>query len=148
MTSFLSSQVMAAEHCNTVWRIRNAPPEITVKDLLKPDTWAHSAQKFAQYDEVIVVPQGAPYRAHLLVMEAGKNFAKMRLLGVAELNGQTDQAEDTALGDGSPVGVKWNGPRHKFVVYRRSDNEVLKFGFAVKADAEDWARNHANLMAA
>lgn len=143
MAAFLSSQLQAGDYCNTVWRVRDASPATSIEDLLRPETWAHCARSFKQYDEIVVIPQGGPFRAHLIVMEAGPNFAKVRVLGVAMLN-----ATEEALPDEAPVGVKWNGPKHRFVVFRKSDNEVLRPGFAIKAEAEDWARQHVSAMAA
>lgn len=160
MAAFLSSQLQAGDYCNTVWRVRDAAPTTTIETLLKPETWAHCARTFKQYDEIIVIPQGGPFRAHLIVMEAGQNFAKVRVLGVAMLNATTADyvptsgavAANTELPDplpeDSPVGVKWNGPKHKYVAFRKADNEVLRPGFAIRAEAEDWARQHAAAMAA
>lgn len=153
MTAFLSAQLKAGDYVNTLWRVCNAAPETSVDDLLRPEAWAHTARMLKAHDEIVVVPQGAPYRAHLLVMEAGKNFAKMRLLSVVSLNDETLLHEDApaaapSLPEDAPLFVKWNGPADKFAVVRRSDGEKLNTGFAVKAEAESWASQHLAAMSA
>jgi len=148
MAAFLSSQLQAGDYCNTVWRIREAPADTAVETLLKPETWSHCARSFKPYDEVIVIPQGGPYRAHLIVMDAGANFAKMRLLGVTLLNaGAAEPESEAALPDDAPVEVSWKGPKLKYAVTRKADGERLRTGFAIKAEAEAWARTHLLAMA-
>lgn len=151
--SYQPTRPFLAAEVNNTWRFPDFPPETTIADLLKPETWAHCAGRYLkQYDEVIVIPQGGPFRAHLIIMEAGKNFAKMRLLDVKLLNAteapEAVEAPATeSLPDGAPVFVKWNGPKDKFTVFRTSDKEKLRPGFAIKADADAWARTHLLAMA-
>lgn len=154
MKAFLPGQIVSGDFINTVHRIRDAASDTPVQELLKPETWAHHSGKLKPFDEIIVVPQGAPYRAHLFVVDAGKGFAKVRLLDVKLINAAPAEVEAPdevepadPLGDSDPVSVKWNGPNDKFTVFRRADNEKLRVGFAVKDDALAWARVHMKAMA-
>lgn len=141
------------EHINSTWRFTQFGVETTIEELLNPETWAHVSAKFLQGDEIIVVPQGMPYRAHLIVVEAAKNYAKVRLIGVALLNAapaaepipEIAAAEDTGNG---PMFVRWNPGAKLYSVYRTSDKEKIHDGFAIKADAEAWAERHTLAMAA
>ncbi len=156
MPKFRSNQLMQTEQCNNLWRVKGAPADTSVESLLQSETWAHCSFKFAPYDEIVVVPEGGPYRAHLIVMDAGKNFAKLRLLGVILLNETSDatlrvpvpDALPEALPADAPVEVKWNGPTDKYTVLRKGDGEKLKTGIAVKAEAIAWAMKHIASMAA
>jgi hypothetical protein len=142
-----------AVEVSNLWRFPDFPPETTVADLLNSDTWVHCAERYLKpYDEVIVIPQGGTFRAHLIVMDAGKGFAKMRLLDAVALNGElggevavADAPE--ALSDDAPVKVEWKGPQLKYTVIRKKDGEKLRSGFAVKAEATGWAVNHIHAMA-
>jgi hypothetical protein len=134
-----------AEHVRNVWQFKDEfAVDTTIDCLLDPETWAHCAAHFSQGDEIIVVPQGMPYRAHLIVVDAGKVHAKVRLIGVALLNAP---AEEAPAEDG-PMYVKWNLGVRKYSIYRRSDNEKVHDGFAIKAEAEEWAVKHALALAA
>lgn len=156
MTPFLTSQLKSQEYSRTVWDIKDAPADTSVESLLKPETWRLAAAKLTIYDEIIVIPQGGPYRAHLIVMDKGKAFAKVRLLGVTLLNATANEYPEvpveviavSELPDDAPVLVKWNGPKDKFTVLRRSDNEKLRTGFAIKTEATAWAHQHITAMAA
>lgn len=155
MTAFLGSRLVEASYGNTTWRITDVPPETNVATLLIPEIWAHCAKKLKQYDEVIVIPQGGPFRAHLIVMDRGDNFAKMRLLGVTLLNAAESEVEAPApeaakpsLPDDAPVFVKWNGPKDRFTVFRVSDRSKIRTGFAIRAEGEEWALGHIEAMAA
>lgn len=135
-----------ADHVRNVWQFNEFAVDTAVEDLLDPETWAHCAASFAQGDEIVVVPQGMPWRAHLIVVDASKLHAKVRLIGAVPLNANIEAiSEDDEEG---PLFVRWNPGAKKYSVYRRSDKEKVHDGFAIKAEAEDWARNHALAMAA
>lgn len=135
-----------AEHVRNVWQFKEEfAVDTPIEDLLDPETWAHCATSFAQGDEIVVVPQGMPYRAHLIVVDAGKTHAKVRLIGAVPLNALPEAGEPSGE---CPMVVRWNPGAKKYSVYRRSDNEKVHDGFAIKVEAEEWARNHALALAA
>jgi hypothetical protein len=148
MIAFLSNQLVEPGFGDSrVWDLKNAPADTTIDFLLKPETWAHHSGKLKTGDEIIVKPLGLPYRAHLIVMEAGKTFAKLRILTVTPLNDSMG-ATAAELPANAPVEVKWNGPKDKYTVFRKSDSSKLQPGFAIKAEAVAWAIDHATAMAA
>ena len=148
MSAFLSNQLVEPGYGDSrTWNIRNAPAEMTIEELLRPDTWAHAARKLKVYDEIIIIPQGGPYRAHLIVMDKGDNYAKLRLISVALLNAADVEDTPSTLDADAPVSVEWKGPALKYSVIRKGDNERLRTGFAIKAEAESWAAKHVAVMA-
>ncbi len=153
--AFRDAHLKQGEYANTTWRIIDAPPELAVDDLLRPESWAHIAYKLRQHDEIIIVPQGAPYRAHLIVLDAGKNSARVRLLDVTLLNATTADAAvpevaplPDPLPDDAPLLVKYESPATRYCVFRKSDKAKLSGGHAEKAEALAWARDHMAAMAA
>ena len=154
-------------YSRTTWEFVDFPPDTTVQDLLDPAMWCHvSKQWFRLLDEIIVIPQSAPFRAHFIVLDKGDTFAKLKLLDVTPLNdgGNVDisvQAGGITYVDmtdltgipvlelpaNAPISVEWKGPHLKYSVIRNKDNERLKTGFAIKAEAEKWAAEHLLAMA-
>lgn len=147
------TRAVESTYTRTTWDFNEFPPETTVADLLDTDMWCHVAKQYLKpLDEILVIPQGAPFRAHFIVLDRGDTFAKLRLLNVTLLNGE--EAGETAavievahLPDKAPVSVEWKGPALKYSVIRKLDNERLKTGFAIKAEAEKWAAEHLVAMA-
>lgn len=144
---------LEASYARTIWEFKEFPPETTVQDLLDPAMWCHVAKQWLKpLDEIIVIPQGASFRAHFIVMDKGDTFAKIRLLNVNLLNAE-EAGEEAAvtevvhLPEDAPVSVEWKGPVLKYSVVRSSDQERLKTGFAIKAEAEKWAAEHLLAMA-
>jgi hypothetical protein len=160
--SFREAHLLQGEFAEIRWSIVGAPDDLPLAALLEPETWAHISAKFnqkpGQYDEIIVKPLGLPYRAHLVVLEGGKNFAKVRLLDVTRINMEAGAFEAAKAALETPAGaelpadaplfVKFESPATRYCVFRRSDRERLRAGFAVKEEANDWARQHALSMAA
>lgn len=144
---------LEASYARTTWEFKEFPPETTVQDLLDPAMWCHVArQHLKPLDEIIIIPQGAPFRAHFIVMDKGDTFAKIKLLDVKLLNAEeageeADVNEVVHLPEDAPVSVEWKGPVLKYSVIRNTDQERLKTGFAIKAEAEKWAAEHLLAMA-
>lgn len=133
-------RLFAIEQAIHHWVWKDAPANLTIEALLTDSIWAHVVQQLMPGAHVTVQPEGLPWEAELIVLGVGTGFAKVKLLHQHMLN------EPGELPAG--IVVKWNGPTHKYVVQREGDSEILKFGFAMTADAEEWARKHVRAMAA
>ena len=133
----LPARLQAADH----YRARyGAIADIgtTMEDLERPEYWAHVAGKLKPLDTIDVFPEDSAWFAELLVISTGTGFAKVKLLRHVSL-----EDDDVGEGDGSGITeVKWRGPHRKHCVVRLSDDEVLRDGFSVKAEAQDWAREY------
>ena len=119
-------------------------PGQTVDDALKPEFWANVARQVKQFDRIALLPEDGGFYAELIVLGSGTGWAKVKLLFEIELGDECAEEEQEA----STVFVKWRGPGAKFSAIRKSDNTVLKDGFADKADAEAFARNYQRTIAA
>lgn len=133
-------QLFAIEQKITHWIWDKAPPNITLDDLLDPATWQHVQSKLLPGFHITVQPEGLPWEAELVVLDSGIGYAKVRLLRQTMLN---EPGEVPAT-----VYVRWNGPTHKYTIFRKADDVVLNHGHTAIADAEDWARRHVTAMAA
>jgi hypothetical protein len=141
------TRLISIEQAISTWAWRDAPADLTRDDLMKPDTWAHVTRMLVPGSHVVVQPQGLPWEAEVIVLGAGVGFAKVKLIRFTELNEGEQEAENSEpLPDG--LEVIWKGPSMKYAVVRSSDKEVLSKEHTVRADAEQWARNHAKAMAA
>ena len=136
------SRLQRAEHYCIAYAVV-LPGDVSLEDALKPEYWAHVGHMLRQHDTVRFIPEDGSYFAEALVLQAGKGFAKLKLLRHEGLEVEPAPAADIAT-----LEVKWNGPHDKHVVIRKSDDEKLKTGFATKAEAERWMVDHARAMAA
>ena len=116
--------------------VYEAPAELSFDEVLKPSFWAHVASYLHQWDEIVVRPQGAPYMAKLVVVEAGHMFAKVALDRKIPLEVKD---EDIATLNIEQIG-------NKFRVRRGPD--VMKDNFTTKKDAERWLEDYAGKKAA
>lgn len=114
----------------------------TVEDLQRPEFWCHVAGKLRQMDVIEVLAEDSSYFAELMVLKTGTGFAKVLLLRQVTLEGAVQDDED------SPVVVQWKGPHRKHSVIRKTDGAVLKDGFATKGEAETFAREYVQTVAA
>lgn len=106
----------------------------TLEEMLHPGYWAHYAPRLRPGDLIEVYPESKAWYATLLVQWTNRTAANVAPLWVADLT----PATETIGTDPTEFKIKWGGPHHKFRVVRQFDNEVVKFGFLSKEDAEAW----------
>jgi hypothetical protein len=116
------------------------PGDISLEDTLEPSFWshinAHTPPKLRQHDTIRVIPEDGSYFAELIVLQAGKGFAQVKLLRHLELDVSPEVSELRL------VDVVWRGPAVKFAIERKKDGVRLKQGFTSRADAEMEARGY------
>jgi hypothetical protein len=126
-----------AEYTRRVWSM--TPAENTEVDhLLKPEYWSLVAAKLNPTDRIEVVAEDNSWFADLLVISAGGNWAKVKLLRHVPLN---DSEDDANLGS-SQFKVMYGGVKAKHKVVRNADNVVMKDGFPTKAEAIKWMQEY------
>ncbi len=141
MTALTTNRLQLAEHYCTAYAATLLANQ-TLDDALQPGFWAHVATKLRQHDTIRIIPEEGDFYALLIVMSAGRTFAKVKLLQHIPLD--DDGAEDADLP--SELSVKWKGPHLKYAVIRNADHSILKDSFVVKTEAEQWARDHIAAM--
>lgn len=115
-------------HGYNVWRI--TPEDDTpVEAMSDRHYWAHVANKFRPGDILQVVPEHFEYFAEFMVKEVAPLYAIVSHIHTRDLQRKSDDA---------PKGyeVRWRGPSAKYGVVKGKD--VIKDGFAEKADAVEW----------
>lgn len=108
----------------------------SLDEVLKPEYWAHCADKMRAFDKVEVRAEDESYYAELLVRSAGKNWAVCSVLAQVDL----DQKQVQVPEDAYTVG--WGGPHQKHRVVRKSDNEVVFQGGETADAARAWLKEH------
>lgn len=114
----------------------------TIEDLQRPEFWCHVANKLRQMDMIDILVEDSSYFAELIVLKSGVGFAKVLLLRHVELEAASPEDEDL------PVVAKWKGPLRKHAVIRKTDGMILRDGFATKGEAETFAREYVQTVAA
>lgn len=128
MSRLLSSQISDAEYARRVMVARPAigtPPAA----LLDPTWWAHVAVNFTPGDRIEVLPQDGAYDLDLRVVEAGRNWARVRVLRAWPEDILEAGAISPAANPAEGFIVEWGGPAHKWRVVRASDRAVIAHGY-------------------
>jgi hypothetical protein len=127
--------------------IYQACPEngVSFEDVLQPEFWSHVADKLKPTDRIEVLAEDGSYFAELLVIDAGRLYAKVAVLRFVELASSEVPAD--LAGDLAEFKVEFKGPVLKHVVVRQSDKQYVQEGIARKADAEAWIREHVKALA-
>lgn len=116
------------------------------EDLLKPDYWAHVAQKLRPHTLIKVIPEDGSYWAELLVLSCDRLWAKVFVLRHMDL---TEVAEDPAAlaSRMSEFDILWKGPVKKHVVVRKSDSTIVAEEIQTKGEAKIWLEGHLKTIA-
>jgi len=118
------------------------PHDQSLDDALNPEYWANVAATLRQHDTIRIIPEDGSYFAELLVLDAARGYAKVKVLRHVPLD---EVAEETAAPSGFTV--KFNGPHDRWTVIRDVDKEKLKTGFVEKTGAQRWLDDHLASMA-
>lgn len=137
MTQLAPRNFKSAQSVRNQWQI--TPEHNTPEDaLLDPAYWAHVSAQLRPGDEIVAFPEDRSYWLRLLVVDAGKLFAK-----VIKVQGVSITASQIANVD-LPKGyeIKFRGPK-KWCVLRGTD--VLKEDMD-KSTAELWLKDHVGIQ--
>ncbi|HEX6992380.1 MAG TPA: hypothetical protein VF151_10860 [Gemmatimonadales bacterium] len=130
-----AARLHSAEYQRNVWVVNamqaNQPP-----DLLKPEYWAHVSSKMRAWDRIEVRAYDGTWFAELIVLEAGRSWARVHMLGAIRLT-TTDVARTMADRQGQ-YEISFRGPQGLWSVIRKSDKEVMHEGEATEGGALDW----------
>lgn len=122
-----------AEYKRVQW-FCHAAEGVTPDDILKPEYWAHVAQKLninTGFDRIEVLANDGSWMAELLVLTTGRTAAKVKMLALHDLDGAyADMSNANKTHD-----IKHRGPR-KWSIVRLSDGAVVKENIPTREDAE------------
>ena len=131
-----------SEYERTVW-VCTVEEGVDDKDLLKPDYWAHVANRMRPFDRIEVRADDGSYFAELLVVSVDRNWAKVKGLQYVSL---VDESVGYEPGGSKDYLVKWRGPHRKWSVLRMSDNAILKDECQTQAEAQLWLNGHLQVQ--
>lgn len=130
-----------AEHSRQDWVV-NVEAGTTVEDILEPAYWSHIASSMEPFDRIDARMETGEWLLELIVVECGRNWARVHLAKKHELQAVVAEAPPALKHR-----VEWKGPQHKHVVIRLADNEVIQSGFSDKAAAQQWLAQHEQVTA-
>lgn len=122
--------------------VAKVAPGVKFEDVIKPDFWAHVSERLRAWDELHVRCKDGTWMAHLVVLDASRQWARVHVLSGPHNFTNSDvsmsQAEKIAQAD---FDVKFRGPR-KWSVVRKSDNAVLHEDESTEPGAKAWLAGH------
>lgn len=139
MTQLATNRFLSAEFGRNIWVV-TSEVGTPVKAMLDPGFWAHVSVQMAPRDRIEVTCEDNSFFAELLVVDAGKLFAKVAVIREVKLT--NDEKSDLV-----DHVVSWGGNNHKWRVIRKGDRALIKGSFELKQDAELWALSHEKTLA-
>lgn len=109
-------------------------------DLLKPEYWAHFAQKLRLRDRIEVWANDASWIADVVVLGATKNSADVRILRVDYLSNANPAGTDSP--GLKSYQVRYRGIHSQWSVIRVADGAVVHEGDGSEDAAKTWLSNH------
>jgi hypothetical protein len=107
-------------------------------DISDPGYWAHLGAKLRPWDEIMVRANDGLWYARLIVLEAGRNWAKVHVESVTYLT--TAEVAITQADAMSPYEVTYRGPHSKWSVIRKQDRAVVHEGSETMDAAMTWLK--------
>ena len=117
-----------AEHKRNIWHV-SVDASTTLDEIRHKEFWSHIAYKLRPLDQIEVITDDASEWHRLLVVNANKNEAIIRVIDSVKL----DESLTEELKTGYEV--KFAGPVAKHRIIRRSDGQVIEEGIATKEEA-------------
>lgn len=118
--------------------VLDASEGTNVQDLTDPGYWAHLGQRLKPWSEIMVRANDGLWYARLIVLEAGRNWAKVHVERVEYLT--TAEVAITQADSMSPYEIKFRGPHSQWSVIRKSDQAVVHEGDATIDGAVAWLK--------
>ena len=126
-----------AEYAREQWLV-TAHENTTPKDLLEPSYWAHVATKLRPRARIEAWANDGTWLAEYVVLEAGRNWAKLHLLSVHHLT--TADVAQTQADLLSAYEVTFRGGHCLWSVIRKIDREVVHEGEQTMDGAVAWLK--------
>lgn len=143
MVALKEARMREATYWRNEWAI-NPEYGVTVDDMLKPDFWAHVAQKLRPWDKIEARAEDGAYFVEFVVLDAAKTWAKVALVNTPTVFKENVGPSDISIDD--KYIAQWKGPQRKWIVVRKVDKASLKEELATKSDAIRWISEHEKAM--
>lgn len=121
----------------------SVPDNVEFNEVLSPSYWTNNAVMLKIGDHVEVFCENGSYYAELIVRNCDRLSALMGVLV------HVDFTESAVLDEIDPeFEIGFAGPSHMWRVVRKSDKEVVKFGFQSREEAAVWLPSYVKALAA
>lgn len=131
------SRMALAEHWRQDWCV-NAEIGTTADDITSSGYFAHMAEQLKPYDHIEVRSEDGTWMANLIVVNAERNWAHVKLVSYIEL---TDESNAVEAASKKNI-VQFKGPHHKWSVIRVADGDKIKTGCASRDEATVWMNEY------
>lgn len=130
------SRFVETQHANNRYSV-TVEEGVSLDDIADDAFFANVAPKLRPYDHIEVRADGGAFYAELLVINAGKTWAKTTLLLKKEL-----QSKEEVVANFEGYDIVYKGPHKKFCVIRKKDSEMVHEGSDDKGAAMKWLTDH------
>lgn len=138
--AIFQNQFREASYFRNVW-CATVEHGVEPEDLFAPEFWAHVAGNLKPGDRIEVMPDSREWYAELMVMDAGKLYARVKPMRLVMFT----EAAKTSDADFSVV---WKGPAAKWCVVRTADSAIMYRDMSSKDAAEAKLAEHKQPKAA
>lgn len=138
--TLVEARIGLVEHRRQDW-VAIADESHTLDDVMDPMYWAHVSGRFQQYDRIEVRQESGEWIVDLILVEVGRNYARVIVAAKHDLRGLESLAPAAAV----KHKVERKGDHKKWCVIRIADNALIQEGMLTKAQAEEWLANHERL---
>jgi hypothetical protein len=136
----VEARMKSAEYARQDFVI-DADEGTTREDILRTDYWAHVSPMFKPFDHLDVREESGAWVAQLLVVDSGRNWAKVHVMQFHDLHATAAIATPA-----DRYKIEWKGTHHKYSVIRLNDNAVVQNGFGTKDEAAVWLKGHETIV--
>lgn len=123
-----------AQHERVVWHV-TVPHGTKMEDVLEPYYWAHVSQRLnvaKPFDRIELIWEDCSRYAELLVVDAGRQYAKVLVIKDVELGKTEKVAEEIA---DLEYEVKYVSPTVRWAVIRKADGHRVRENIKTQAEA-------------
>lgn len=130
MVSLHASRFASFEYKNKIFKV-DIPSGVTPDQLLEPAYWMHVSRTLQTGDEIVALAEDNTYYVRLIVLNAGINWANVKVLYFAELSKEFEVPADAD----TAYDIVFGGNFHKWRVVRKSDNQTIAIGMKTREEA-------------
>jgi len=134
-----------AEHERNYWVI-TTEPEITKDDLLNPEYWANVSNRLKPWDRIEVRSDDGAIFAELVVISSGRVWARVECLQFYDFAKKVKLSEVKEDDRYDEFEVKYAGPKIKFRIIRKKDQEMIKEGIQSKDEANAFLKQYLSTI--
>lgn len=138
------SRMREAEFMRRVW-VMTAHENQVAADLEEPLYWSHVSGDMKPWDRLEVRANDGTWYAECLVLDAGRAWAKVKVLQEYRLT--TADVSMSAAAKLSPFSVEFKGPHSQWCVIRKADKVIVHEGAGTEGAAIDWMNEYVKAMA-